>query len=54
MKKNLTDENTDYEWNAVKLWDNWCLIDTTWGSGLMKNEAFQKLYLEYYLCTPPQ
>ena len=54
IEKELTDENTDHEWNAVKLGDKWCLIDTTWGAGSIKNEVFQKLYSEYYLCTPPQ
>ena len=53
IEKVLTDESTDHEWNAVKLEDNWCLIDVTWGAGSIVNEAFQKSYTEYYLCTPP-
>ena len=44
-EKELTDENTDHEWNAVKLGDNWCLIDNTWGARPIKNEAFQKYIL---------
>ena len=54
IEKELTDENTDHEWNAVKLEENWCLIDTTWGAGQIKNEVFQESYSEYYLCTPPK
>ena len=54
IEKELTDENTDHEWNAVKIGDNWCLIDTTWGAGSINNEVFQQSYSEYYLCTPPQ
>ena len=42
IEKVLTDESTDHEWNAVKLEDNWCLIDVTWGAGAIVNEAFQK------------
>ena len=34
-----------HAWNAVKLYNNWCLIYTTWGTG---SNFF------YYLCTPPE
>ena len=40
IEKELTDENKDHEWNAVKLGDNCCLIDNAWGAGSIKNEAF--------------
>ena len=53
VEKPLTDEDTDHEWNAVKIEDKWCLIDTTWGAGSIVNDAFVKSYSEYYLCTPP-
>ena len=33
-----------HAWNAVKLYNKWCLIDTTWGTGAN---------FFYYLCTPP-
>lgn len=49
----ISDENTDHEWNAVKINNKWCLIDTTWGAGSIKDGAFEQLYDEYYLCTPP-
>ena len=53
IEKEITDDNSDHEWNAVKIEDNWCLIDATWGAGSIVNDAFQKSYTEYYLCTPP-
>ena len=45
---------TDHEWNAVKINEDWCLIDTTWGAGSISNGVFKPSYLEYYLCTPPE
>ena len=38
-------EMEGHEWNAVKLNNKWCLIDTTWGNPTSDS---------YYLCTPPQ
>ena len=35
----------NHEWNAVKVYNEWCLIDSTWGVG--DNSDF-------YLCTPPE
>ena len=49
----ISDDNTDHEWNAVKINNKWCLIDTTWGAGSIINNAFEASYDEYYLCTPP-
>ena len=34
----------NHEWNAVKINNQWCLIDSTWGTGNKFND---------YLCTPP-
>ena len=53
VEKQITDEDTDHEWNAVKIGEKWCLIDATWGAGSIVNDAFAKSYTEYYLCTPP-
>ena len=39
IEKVLTDESTDHEWNAVKIGEKWCLIDTTWGAGSIVNDA---------------
>jgi transglutaminase/protease-like cytokinesis protein 3 len=49
----ISDENTDHEWNAVKINNKWCLIDTTWGAGSVIEGAYVPSYDEYYLCTPP-
>ena len=48
----ITDIN--HEWNAVKIKENWCLIDTTWGAGGISGTTFNPSYSEYYLCTPPE
>ena len=45
---------TNHEWNAVKIKDEWCLIDSTWGAGSLSGSSFVFSYKEYYLCTPPE
>ena len=54
VEENITDEDTNHEWNAVKLGNEWCLIDTTWGAGSILYNEFTKKYSEYHLCTPPE
>ena len=49
----ISDDNTNHEWNAVKIDNKWCLIDTTWGANSIINDAYVRKYDEYYLCTPP-
>ena len=49
----ISDENTDHEWNAVKINNKWCLIDTTWGAGSVIEGAYVPSYDEYYLSTLP-
>ena len=49
----ITDKDSDHEWNAVMIGNNWCLIDVTWGAGSIVNEQFQPSYTDYYFCTPP-
>ena len=36
----ISDENTDHEWNAVKINNKWCLIDSTWGAGSIIGGAY--------------
>ena len=50
----IIDSDTNHEWNVVKLYEEWCLIDTTWGAGSIINGQYKKEYNEYYLCTPPE
>ena len=49
----ISEENTNHEWNAVKINNKWCLIDSTWGDGSIIEGAYVPSYDEYYLCTPP-
>ena len=49
----ITDDNPNHEWNAVKIDNKWCLIDTTWGANTIIDEVYVRSYDEYYLCTPP-
>ena len=44
----ITDKDSDHEWNAVMIGNNWCLIDVTWGAGSIVNEQFQPSYTDYY------
>ena len=53
VNKEIKDEETEHEWNAVIIGNKGCLIDTTWGAGGISNDAFKPSYTEYYLCTPP-
>ena len=51
--KTIGETETNHEWNAVKLEEGWCLIESTWGAGSIDTTSFKKSYSEYYLCTPP-
>ena len=49
----ISDDSTNHEWNAVKIDNKWCLVDTTWGANSIIEGAYVSSYDEYYLCTPP-
>ena len=49
----ISDGSTNHEWNAVKIDDKWCLIDTAWGAYYIESGTYVREYDEYYLCTPP-
>ena len=34
-EKVINDEDTDHEWNAVQIWDKWCLLDSIWGQVML-------------------
>ncbi|AUT03171.1 hypothetical protein CLI64_23695 [Nostoc sp. CENA543] len=43
---------TNHAWNAVKILDNWQLVDTTWDDG--NSSEFGSSYSTNYLMIPPQ
>ncbi|MBA2664360.1 MAG: transglutaminase [Bradymonadaceae bacterium] len=42
-----------HAWNAARVDDKWYLLDPTWGSGHITDNAFKKAYNPAYLFTPP-
>lgn len=42
-----------HAWNAVKIKDDWYLVDVTWNAGHLQNNTFVKAYSTDYLFTPP-
>ncbi|PWJ38651.1 transglutaminase domain-containing protein [Sediminitomix flava] len=44
----------DHAWNAVKINNEWKLIDSTWGAGYVNSELFIKEYDESYFFTDPE
>jgi hypothetical protein len=49
---NSDDELTLHAWNAVKVIDNWQLVDTTWDD--INSSQNQSLYKSDYLMPPPE
>jgi len=43
-----------HAWNAVKLDDQWHLIDATWDAGYLEGSTFVRRYTNDYLFTPPE
>ncbi len=50
----LDDRRGAHAWNAVKIAGKWRLVDATWGAGWIKEGKFDKSFVEYYFCPPPQ
>jgi transglutaminase-like putative cysteine protease len=45
----------DHAWNAVKIDDQWRLLDATWGAGFVtKSGEFEKKLEDFYFFTPPE
>jgi hypothetical protein len=42
-----------HAWNAVKIQEEWYLVDVTWNAGHLQNNVFVKAYGTDYLFTPP-
>lgn len=47
------DETFLHAWNAVKINNQWRLVDTTWGAGYIEGHSFIPRFTEYYFLTPP-
>ncbi|MWW26820.1 transglutaminase domain-containing protein [Algibacter lectus] len=44
----------DHAWNAVKINGKWFLLDTTWASGTVFGNRFEKAFDEYWFLTNPK
>jgi hypothetical protein len=43
-----------HAWNAVRLFDEWQIVDATWGSGVLQNNRFVKRLNNYYFLPDPK
>ena len=44
----------NHEWNAIKLNNEYYLVDVSWGSGSVKNNKFIASYNDFYFCCLPE
>lgn len=45
----------NHVWNAVRIGRNWCLLDTTWGSGYLDDDMrFVSAFQDHYFLTAPE
>jgi hypothetical protein len=51
---NVFNENNSHAWNAVKINNEWKLIDATWGAGFVEEDQFISSFNDYYFFTPPE
>ena len=47
-------EKPNHEWNAIKINDNYFLIDSTWGSGYEEGYTHTKELDDFYFCCNPK
>lgn len=53
-RQGATFNNTNHEWNAVKLNGAWYLLDSTWGAGSVNGRVFKKKLKEFWFLTDPE
>src|SRR5262249_46806037 len=41
-------------WDAIKLGEDWHMVDPTWGAGAIKDKKFVKAFREFYFLPPPE
>lgn len=46
--------NSNHAWNAVKIEDQWILLDATWAAGYVMNGKWKRHYNEYYFGIHPK
>lgn len=46
--------NSNHAWNAVKINNEWQLVDATWAAGYAINNQWKKHFTEYYYFTNPK
>lgn len=44
----------NHEWNTVKIYENWCCVENTWGSGYLKEANYVKEFEPFYFLTPAE
>ena len=44
----------NHAWNAVKIRNQWYLIDSTWGAGNLDGQQFKFKFNAFYFLTPPE
>jgi hypothetical protein len=43
-----------HAWNAIKIDNQWYLVDSTWGAGVMEGGKWQKRYRDYFFEIAPE
>jgi hypothetical protein len=44
----------NHAWNAVKIEEDWYLVDCTWGAGYLSGRDYEKCFDDFYFLTPPK
>jgi hypothetical protein len=48
-------EESNHEWNAINIDDNWYLVEATWGAGYINGKVYSRKFIdEYFMMSPEQ